>query len=121
MESRQQIDAEELEDLDDYRVAYRGEPVTGEVIVRDGQGRPYELISYSGGIQEGVTRRFHPDGQVASEVWFEAGVQEGTGRTWYGDGRLRWEGRFRGGRIVAERAWTEDGRPVDHPTDEDRP
>jgi antitoxin component YwqK of YwqJK toxin-antitoxin module len=115
------ITLDDVDWTDDLLVTYQGEPVTGEVVELDHKGRTVEVATYSAGIQDGLTRRFHPNGQVASEMWFEAGVQEGTARAWHDSGQLRWEGRFRGGRIVAERAWTEDGQPVEMPTNKDRP
>jgi antitoxin component YwqK of YwqJK toxin-antitoxin module len=105
----QPIDAEDIEDLDDDRVAYEGSLVTGEVLVRDDEGRLYELITFVAGIQEGLTREFWPNGQVRSEHWYEGGVIHGVGRTWHENGRLASETRYRHGLVLDERTWSKDG------------
>jgi antitoxin component YwqK of YwqJK toxin-antitoxin module len=114
------IDADELEDLGDYRVAVHGVPVTGRVAVRDAEGRTVAIMTYDGGIQAGLTRTFYPDGQVKSERWYEGGVPKGVGRDWYGNGQLRSKAYYDLGQVLDERTWAEDGTRLSGPDEPDQ-
>jgi antitoxin component YwqK of YwqJK toxin-antitoxin module len=107
------ITLDEIDWTDDLRVTWHGQPVSGEVVELDDEGRTVEVVTYAGGIQEGPARRYHPNGRLESEHWYEAGVPEGLGRTWYAGGQPRSVARYEHGRVVEERAWAEDGTPLD--------
>jgi antitoxin component YwqK of YwqJK toxin-antitoxin module len=107
------IPLDEVDWTDDLVVTWHGEPVTGEVVELDAEGRPVEVVTYNGGIQDGPTRRYHPSGRLAAEHWYEGGVPHGIGRTWYESGRPKSEARYERGRVVHERAWAEDGTLLD--------
>jgi antitoxin component YwqK of YwqJK toxin-antitoxin module len=103
------ISFDDIDWTDDQRVTFRDKPVTGEVVELDPDGRPIEVVTYSHGIREGLTRSFYPNGTVESKRWYESRIPEGMARTWYENGQLRSETRFQRGRAVEKQMWAEDG------------
>jgi antitoxin component YwqK of YwqJK toxin-antitoxin module len=103
------VSLDDIDWTDELQVTFNGEPVTGEVVDLDQHGRPIEVVTYDYGIQEGLTRRFYPDGSVQFELWYEVGIPVGVGRTWYENGQLQSETRYSQGNVVEKRTWAEDG------------
>ena len=69
------------------------------------QNKPFSGIAYSlfangdtavykefwNGLQEGITRRWHPNKQLAEDRFYIAGKKEGRHRAWWPDGKLQFE------------------------------
>ena len=43
------------------------------------------------GLQEGISKRWHPNKQLAEDRFYVAGKKEGTHRAWWPDGKLQFE------------------------------
>jgi len=111
-----------------------GEPLSGNLVERDEQGRVLALTPYRNGTKHGVARTWHANGTLASSRSFEHGVKvghhfawwengrprldlhfadgvyQGTCREWYETGQIAHEARFESGHEVGlQRSWTMTG------------
>jgi len=84
-------------------------------------GAPKEEITYQGSAQHGPWRKWHPNGQLASEYWLDRGVYTNcTNRSWHPNGTLESEQVFVNERVVLCRVYSERGRLIFSTTPEDQ-
>lgn len=92
---------------------HHGEPFTGEVEERDGDGRLVALETYRNGRAEGVSRLWHANGRLRSESDCRWGNAIGVSRDWHDNGQLAAEKVFDDvGALMEVRRWNEHGEPV---------
>lgn len=95
------------------RLLYRGELFTGEV-EEYLLGVRISLESYVGGLPHGPSRGWYQDGTLRYEMAAINGRAVGLSRRWHPNGVLASERVFSedGGRWLAHREWDEDGVPT---------
>jgi antitoxin component YwqK of YwqJK toxin-antitoxin module len=72
--------------------------------------------NFSAGKPDGVVTEYNLDGKPKTRTAWKVGVPDGPFTRWFDNGQVQSEGRYRDGKIVEERMWTRDGKPVKHPT-----
>ena len=84
------------------------EPITGQVIAYE-DGKPKYESHYENGIQVGITRSWHSNGQLKSET------QQMKATEWYKNGQKKVEGIFGYGKygsqikLISQKFWNENG------------
>ncbi|MEV0383780.1 hypothetical protein [Nonomuraea sp. NPDC050643] len=99
---------------DQDRVTYNGERFTGVTVETFPDGRLLAESSFTDGVQDGPERQFRADGSLWVENIYEFGwtVRE---REWHPNGRLARDKLLRGGQVVSQQWWDENGDPIAQP------
>jgi hypothetical protein len=84
---------------------FDGNPFFGFAIEAFADGSLRTQMSLMRGLEDGVTRRWHPNGQLESEKSFRAGAPHGLHKEWRPDGVLETE-------CMHERRFDEQGRRI---------
>jgi antitoxin component YwqK of YwqJK toxin-antitoxin module len=91
-----------------YLLAER--PFSGFAIETFLDGRLATQMSLMRGLQDGVTRRWHSNGQVESEKSFRNGAEHGRHQEWHANGILKAQFTWNAGDLVQGRQFDEEGR-----------
>jgi hypothetical protein len=70
---------------------YKGQPYSGKAISLFANGDTAVYKEFWNGLQEGITRRWHPNQQMAEDRFYIAGKKEGRHRAWWPDGKPQFE------------------------------
>lgn len=70
---------------------YQGQPFSGKAISLFANGDTAVFKEFWSGLQEGITRRWYPNLQMAEDRFYIAGKKEGKHRAWWPDGKLQFE------------------------------
>lgn len=66
---------------------WNGKPFSGKAISLFTNGDTAIIQSYWEGLQEGVTRKWHPNKQLAEDRFYIKGKKEGRHRAWWSNGK----------------------------------
>lgn len=101
-------------DLGDDGLRYfNDEPFTGVIYVLSKNGSVEAEDEYRDGLLWGLSRGWHPSGQLAFEFHNEAGLRTGMGREWHENGRLASETLYEFGLKKARKGWDLRGTLVE--------
>jgi YD repeat-containing protein len=89
-------------------------PFSGFAIETFDDGQLRTQMSLLRGLEDGVTRRWHPNGQLESERSFRNSVSHGRHQEWRADGVLSMQATWEAGEQVEEWSFDEQGRPIHH-------
>ena len=70
---------------------YQGKPFSGKAYSLFANGDTAVYKEFWNGLQEGTTKRWHPNKQLAEERFYIAGKKEGRHRAWWPDGKPQFE------------------------------
>ncbi|WP_328914317.1 MULTISPECIES: toxin-antitoxin system YwqK family antitoxin [unclassified Streptomyces] len=113
---RVNVDDPDLDAELDQSVTYQGRLFTGETYEENPRtGVVVALTTYRGGLEDGPTKGWYPDGELEFEGFVERGLPTGLWRSWHKNGQLAEEKEFGGrlGGVVAIRRWSENGGLID--------
>jgi len=85
---------------------------SGFAIETFADGRPATQMSLMRGLQDGVTRRWHVNGQLRSEENFRNGARQGCHREWQPDCVLTMLSTWNAGAPVEEWRFDDQARPI---------
>jgi antitoxin component YwqK of YwqJK toxin-antitoxin module len=89
-----------------------GRLFSGHLLSFHPDGDTAACIGYADGVQEGLSRIWHANGQPAERRTYHRGRKVGTHTGWWPNGNQRFEYRFMDGEHHGSmREWYEDGKP----------
>ncbi|MFJ3948837.1 toxin-antitoxin system YwqK family antitoxin [Streptomyces libani] len=104
------IEEDDCDFGDDMLVYHNGEPLTGEVVTRDAEGRMISLVHYVGGITSGPQTHWYADGSKKTEGTVMRGEAVGEWRSWHANGQLSEYTLFsQHGEYMRRQRWDKDG------------
>jgi len=72
----------------------QGKPFTGVTFELYDNGDTVKTATYKEGKEDGITRWWHPNKQLAQERYFVNGWKQGTHKGWWPNGKLQFEYHF---------------------------
>jgi hypothetical protein len=92
---------------------YDRKKFSGILFLVSSQGDTVQLTSYQGGLKEGKSRKWHPNGQLAEERHYWQGRKEGTQGRWWPNGKPLFESTISNDAYEGEyKAWNSAGALV---------
>ncbi|HQS56567.1 MAG: hypothetical protein B7Y15_14740 [Bacteroidetes bacterium 24-39-8] len=70
---------------------FQGKPFSGKAYSFFANGDTAIYKEFWNGLQEGITKRWHPNKQLAEDRFYIAGKKEGKHRAWWPDGKPQFE------------------------------
>jgi hypothetical protein len=70
---------------------FQEKPFSGKAYSLFANGDTAVYKEFWNGLQEGITRRWHPNKQLAEDRFYIAGKKEGRHKAWWPDGKLQFE------------------------------
>ncbi len=90
---------------------YKNQPFTGIQFATFVSGDTAKIIAFDEGKEQGWSKIWHENGQLAEERYYEKGKKEGIHRAWWPDGKLRFEYHFKNDEHHGEQKdWFPDGK-----------
>lgn len=93
------------------KTTYEGKPFTGVAFENISDGGYTEVV-FLGGLMNGLSREWYPNGNQRDEAFMFANVRHGKYWEWYESGKIHLDRTYEFGIKVNETEWDESGRVV---------
>jgi antitoxin component YwqK of YwqJK toxin-antitoxin module len=94
---------------------FEGAAFTGIVVKKHANEQKSEEINFRDGIPDGLLTRWYENGQKSEEITFKAGMMmDGLATEWHISGQKKAERTYKDKKLISERFWDEEGKPLRH-------